>query len=103
MNFDSSPRSLVFRPVRMALASATVLLAVVAASSCDHAAPSAMSGSAPATDPSAAAAPAPAPAPAPAAPPDTHDFTAVSKVMNDAITAHRLPGGVVVIGHGGRV
>ena len=31
------------------------------------------------------------------------DFATVSKLMNDAIAAHRLPGAVVVIGHGGKV
>jgi CubicO group peptidase (beta-lactamase class C family) len=39
-------------------------------------------------------------------PPDaapTPDFATVSKLMNDAIAAHRLPGAVVVIGHGGEV
>ncbi|MCW2652639.1 MAG: penicillin-binding protein beta-lactamase class [Mycobacterium sp.] len=39
-------------------------------------------------------------------PPDaapTPDFAAVSKLMNDAIAAHKLPGAVVVIGHGGNV
>jgi CubicO group peptidase (beta-lactamase class C family) len=33
----------------------------------------------------------------------TPDFATVSKLMNDAIAAHRLPGAVVVIGHGGKV
>jgi CubicO group peptidase (beta-lactamase class C family) len=31
------------------------------------------------------------------------EFATVSKLMNDAIAAKKLPGGVVVIGHGGRV
>jgi CubicO group peptidase (beta-lactamase class C family) len=39
-----------------------------------------------------------APQPAP-----TFDFTPVSKLINDAIAAHKLPGAVVVIGHGGKV
>ena len=38
----------------------------------------------------------------PAAAPGT-DFATVSKLMNDAIAAERLPGAVVVIGHGGRI
>jgi CubicO group peptidase (beta-lactamase class C family) len=38
----------------------------------------------------------PAPAPAPG-------FASVSKVIDDAIGAHRLPGAVLVIGHAGRV
>jgi CubicO group peptidase (beta-lactamase class C family) len=39
-------------------------------------------------------------------PPDaaaTPDFATVSKLINDAIAAHRLPGAVIVIGHGGKV
>jgi CubicO group peptidase (beta-lactamase class C family) len=31
------------------------------------------------------------------------DFATVSKLINDAIAAQRLPGAVVVIGHGGRI
>ena len=45
---------------------------------------------------SAPASPAPDAAPAPA-------FATVSKLMNDAIAAGTAPGGVVVIGHGGKV
>ena len=33
----------------------------------------------------------------------TTEFATVSKLMNDAIAAEKLPGGVVVIGHGGRI
>jgi CubicO group peptidase (beta-lactamase class C family) len=33
----------------------------------------------------------------------TTEFATVSKLMNDAIAGQRLPGGVVVIGHGGRI
>jgi CubicO group peptidase (beta-lactamase class C family) len=43
---------------------------------------------------------------APALPPvavPIPDFSAVSKLVNDAIAAHKLPGAVVVIGHGGKV
>ena len=49
--------------------------------------------------------PAPAAVPAPV-PPDAAtapDFAAVSKLMNDAIAAGTAPGGVVLIGHGGKV
>jgi CubicO group peptidase (beta-lactamase class C family) len=42
------------------------------------------------------------PAYAPDATP-TPDFATVSKLMNDAIAAHELPGAVVVVGHGGKV
>jgi CubicO group peptidase (beta-lactamase class C family) len=45
---------------------------------------------------------APAPAPAPAAAP-AFDFATISKLMNDAIAADGLPGGVVLVGHGGNV
>ncbi|HEX5253190.1 MAG TPA: serine hydrolase domain-containing protein [Mycobacterium sp.] len=41
-------------------------------------------------------------APAPAAAPGP-DFATISKLMNDAIAADGLPGGVVVVGHGGNV
>jgi CubicO group peptidase (beta-lactamase class C family) len=33
----------------------------------------------------------------------TPDFATVSKLMNDAIAAHKLPGAVVVVGYGGKV
>lgn len=51
--------------------------------------------------------PAPTRAPATEAPPAAEapapEFAAVSTLMNDAIAANRLPGGVVVVGHGGKV
>jgi CubicO group peptidase (beta-lactamase class C family) len=53
-----------------------------------------------------AAAPAPAAAPTPTLPPDaapTPDFATVSELINDAIAADKLPGAVVVVGHGGKV
>ena len=75
--------------VRKAIAVGTVLLTLAAASSCGYAAHTAVSDSAQATQATDAA----------AAP----DFATVSKLMNDAIVAHRLPGAVVVIGHGGKV
>lgn len=46
---------------------------------------------------------APAVVPAPAAVVPTGDFTPVSKLVDDAIAAHRLPGAVVQVGHGGNV
>jgi len=52
------------------------------------------------------AAPAAAPAPAPVPPPNpapTYDFAPVSKLINDAIAAHELPGAVLLVGHGGTV
>ncbi len=69
------------------------MLALAAACSrgqaADTAAPTAVTESPPATR-------------APDAAP-TADFATVSKLMNDAIAAQRLPGAVVVIGHGGKV
>ncbi len=57
--------------------------------------------------PQTSAAPAPAPAAAPAPPPPVAapapDFATVSKLIDDAIAAQKLPGAVVVIGHGGKV
>src|ERR1700712_3082743 len=85
--------------VRKAIAVGSVLLTLAAASSCGYAAHTALKGSARAT-PGAAAVPAPAPTPA-AAP--TPDLPTVSKLMNDAIAAGTAPGGVVLIGHGGKV
>jgi CubicO group peptidase (beta-lactamase class C family) len=75
--------------VRKAIAVGTVLLTLAAASSCGYAAHRAVSDSAQATQ-------------APEAAPTT-DFATVSKLMNDAIAAHRLPGAVVVIGHDGKI
>src|SRR5271166_991827 len=89
---------------RKAIAVGTVLLAFAAASSCGYAARTAVSDSAQATQaPDAARTPdfatlskLPDAAPTP-------DFATVSKLMNDAIAVHKLPGAVVVIGHGGKV
>ncbi|OBJ23361.1 serine hydrolase domain-containing protein [Mycobacterium colombiense] len=50
--------------------------------------------------PTAAQAPAPAAAPAAAPAPE---FATISKLMNDAIAAGGLPGGVVMVGHDGKV
>jgi CubicO group peptidase (beta-lactamase class C family) len=91
--------------VRRAIAVGAVLLALAPACSRGDAAHTAVSDS---TQAPVAPAPAPTPdaAPTPTLPPDaapTLDFATVSKLMNDAIAAHRLPGAVVVIGHGGKV
>ncbi|WP_375481586.1 serine hydrolase domain-containing protein [uncultured Mycobacterium sp.] len=51
---------------------------------------------------SESAQPAQAPDPSPTSD-TTLDFPTVSKLMNDAVAAQRLPGAVVVIGHGGNV
>jgi CubicO group peptidase (beta-lactamase class C family) len=86
---------------RKAIAAGTVLLTLAAACSRSYAAHTAVSDSV-----RAARAPDAAPTRAQATPaPDTApiaDFATVSQLMNDAIAARRLPGAVVVIGHGGR-
>ena len=79
--------------VPKAVAVGTVLLALVAASSPGYAPQTAVSHSAQAMREPDAALP----------PGFTPDFATISKLMNDAIAANRLPGAVVVIGHGGRV
>src|SRR5271155_5791267 len=86
--------------VRKAIAVGIVLLILAAASSCGYAAHTAVRDSAQAT-PAPVAVPAPAP-PAPDAAP-APDFATVSKLINDAIAARTVPGGVVVIGYGGKV
>jgi CubicO group peptidase (beta-lactamase class C family) len=84
--------------VRQAIAVGTVLLALAA---CSHgnAAHTEVRDSAQATQ-APDAAPTPAQAPVAAAAPE---FATVSKLINDAIAAHRLRGAVVVIGHGGDI
>src|SRR5271155_1850948 len=96
--------------VRKAIAVGIVLLILAAASSCGYAAHTAVRDSAQAT-PARVAVPAPTPAPVavPAPTPPASDaapapdFATVSKLINDAIAARTVPGGVVVIGHGGKV
>jgi CubicO group peptidase (beta-lactamase class C family) len=68
--------------VRKAIAVGTVLLTLAACSHGNEAAPTSTQA------PVAAATP---------------DFATVSKLINDAIVVHRLPGAVVVVGHGGKV
>ncbi|MDD4866750.1 MAG: serine hydrolase [Mycobacterium sp.] len=86
---------------RKAIAVGAVLLVLVAVPSCGCAARTAASDSARAPDathppsfPTLAKPPNAVPAP---------DFPAVSKLLNDAIEAARLPGAIVVIGHGGNI
>lgn len=98
--------------MRIGVAAGIVVVALVAACSRGSAARTAVSGSAQATQapPAAQATQAPA-APAPGVttfpqPPDVApaaDFATVSKLINNAIAANRLPGAVVVIGHGGTI
>jgi CubicO group peptidase (beta-lactamase class C family) len=91
--------------LRKAIAVGILLLTLAAASSCGYsghprdntrATPAAVA--VPALTPAPDSAPGPAPDAAPAP-----DFATVSKLMSDAIAAHTVPGGVVAIGHGGRV
>src|SRR5882757_10889113 len=91
---------------RRAIAVGAVLLALATACSSGNAADPVVGDSAHATQAPDPPAPAPVAAPTPTLPPDsapTPDFATVSKLMNDAIAAHRLPGAVAVIGHGGKV
>lgn len=78
------------KPARKAIAVATTLLAFVPACSRSDAAHTAAAGSAgaPSTPSGAAGGP---------------DFATVSKLIDDAIAADKLPGAVVVIGHAGEV
>src|SRR5690348_6132850 len=86
--------------VRKAIAVGILFLTLAPTSSCGHAAHTPQSDGAQ-TTPALVAAPAPPPAPyavpTPASPtPDAAlapDFATVSKLMNDAIAAHTIPGG----------
>jgi CubicO group peptidase (beta-lactamase class C family) len=105
VNVDSSLRSFAFG-MRKAVAVGAVLLAFVAGCGRGPAPHTAVSESSQPT-PVPAAAPAPVPSfPTVSKPPDAapaRDFATVSKLLNDAIAANRLPGAVVVIGHAGNV
>ena len=105
MNDDSSLSGFAFgKPMRKALGAATVLLALVAACSRGDAAHTALSSGGKTTQ-ALAAAPTPDLA-TPSKPPDAvpaADFAKVSSLINDAIAADRLPGAVIVIGHGGNI
>ena len=84
---------------RKVIAVGTVLLSLATACSRGDAPHTDLGDSAQATqEPHAIPTPTQAPDPAP-----IPDFPAVSKLMNDAIAAHRLPGAVVVIGHAGKI
>jgi CubicO group peptidase (beta-lactamase class C family) len=94
--------------VRKAIAVGIVLLAAAACSQGD-AARTEVSDRAQATQAPVAAPTtpqAPGAAAVPKLPPDAAaapEFATVSKLINDAIAAHRLPGAVVVVRHGGEV
>jgi CubicO group peptidase (beta-lactamase class C family) len=87
--------------VRKAVAIGAALLALAAASSPGDAERTTVS-EAPQQPRVLQAPPAPPVMQAPPEPP-APEFATVSRLMNDAIAARRLPGAVVVIGHGGRV
>jgi CubicO group peptidase (beta-lactamase class C family) len=105
VNDGSSPSGLASgRPMRRAIAVGTVLLAVVTACSRGDATHTALTNSPEPTQAPAAASP-PYVA-TPSTPPDAVtalDFARVSQLINDSIAADRLPGAVVVIGHGGNI
>ena len=97
MNNDSSRGSRASgKRVRKAVAVGSVFLAFVAACSHHDAAGRTVTHEVTATQ--APAAPSERPDAAPAA-----DFAPVSKLINVAIAASRLPGAVVVVGHGGTI
>jgi CubicO group peptidase (beta-lactamase class C family) len=93
--------------VRKAVAVGAVLVALAASSSCGYATPAVSDGAqatrAPAGATQAPTAPTQAPTAPTQAPVAAPDLAAVSKLVNDAIAAHRLPGAVVMVGHGGNV
>jgi CubicO group peptidase (beta-lactamase class C family) len=82
---------------RAAVAVGTILLALAACSRSD----TTRTEPATQTTPTSAAVLAPPP-PSPIAAP-TPDFPTISKLIDEAIAAHQLPGAVVVVGHGGKV
>ncbi|WP_414688991.1 serine hydrolase domain-containing protein [Mycobacterium sp.] len=78
-------------PRLLAIAVGIAVIALVAASSARYAAHTAARGRQPSAAPAAES----------TAP--TTEFATISELMNDAIAAEKLPGGVVVIGHSGRI
>lgn len=86
--------------LRKTVVVAIVLLALIAVS------PWIFTARTPVADRPQQPAPTPAQAPAPAAAPaaaPAPEFAPISKLMNDAIAAGGLPGGVVMVGHDGKV
>jgi CubicO group peptidase (beta-lactamase class C family) len=113
VNDDSSLSGLAFgKPMRKALREAlrraiavgTVFLAVLAACSRGDAAHTALSDRGKTTQvPAAASTPDFATFTKPPDAATASEFATVSKLINDAIAADKLPGAVVVIGHGGTI
>jgi CubicO group peptidase (beta-lactamase class C family) len=92
------------KAIAVAIAVSTLWLTLAA---CSHgnAVNTEVSSPAPTTQ-APVAAPPPPPTPTPTPPPaaaPAPEFAPVSKLIDDAIAAHRLPGAVLVIGHGGKV
>lgn len=71
---------------------------IAATTSCGHPTPPPAASSTPAPTPSSTTAPVTTEAVVP-----TGDFTPVSQLVDDSIAAHRLPGAVVQVGHGGHI
>ncbi|BDB41137.1 MULTISPECIES: serine hydrolase domain-containing protein [Mycobacterium] len=86
----------------MRKAIATVLIALVAACSHDKPAHPAAATPAPPRAPTLSSAPAAKP-PEPAQAPTPPAFQPVSKLIDDAIKAEKLPGAVLLVGHGGEI
>ncbi|OMC31456.1 serine hydrolase [Mycobacterium colombiense] len=86
--------------LRKAVVVAIVLLALIAVSPWIFTARTPVADRPPQPAPTPAQAPTPAAAPAAAPAPE---FATISKLMNDAIAAGGLPGGVVMVGHDGKV
>ncbi|OBK30686.1 serine hydrolase [Mycobacterium asiaticum] len=82
--------------MRQAIAALVVVLALLPACSRGSSAPLAVTQSAPATT---------ATTPTVSSPVEvsTTDFTTVSKLINDAIAAEKLPGAVLLVGHDGKI
>jgi CubicO group peptidase (beta-lactamase class C family) len=106
VNDNSSLNGLAFgQATRKAMAVGTIFLAIMTA--CSHASTThtALTESRKTTQPPPAAAPT-FELPSSPEPPDAAsgaDFATVSKLINDAIAADKLPGAVVAIGHGGKI
>ena len=94
------------KSAREAIAVGTVLLLLALVAACSHrdGVHTAVSESMHTTQaPTAAPAPGPSTVSKPPEPPNAPEFATVSKLINDAIAANRMPGAVVAIGHGGQV
>ena len=89
---------MIAKAARICLAVGTSVVMLATACSNDQEMPPTV-GASPSTQPPVAA---PRSTPAPIAAP-TPDLPGVSKLINDAIAAHQLPGAVVVVGHGGDI